>query len=236
MTPELTTGPDGVLRSTIHDTTTIGGQYRKDPHGPHATVCYKDSEHLRRGTHVASHGYVRSTDDWTYTHATHAPEKPDSTKKSSKTPVWPTKGLTEISSIAFAHWQDCMGDQAPLNSEPDPKSADYASAMASVNLAAESSRDAEQYAQSLVTVEADTDTFVVVEEEQGSTFKLLLPDGSSVKVHSELWQEAWVLQEASWAGCYLYVSQKSGTRYWAWTLQPNKDSKGKGTGKRKGKK
>jgi hypothetical protein len=86
----------------VHDTTRVNGVYRKDPRGPHVTLCYKTAVHIQRGTHVASHGYVNSMTDWTYTSATHDREKPDAIKKGNGEAVWPApERLTELPTIEY---------------------------------------------------------------------------------------------------------------------------------------
>ncbi|KAH6657690.1 hypothetical protein BKA67DRAFT_532883 [Truncatella angustata] len=48
-----------LIRSDIHDTTSINGVRQKDPKGDHVTLCYKDAEHIsadstrrRKGKHL----------------------------------------------------------------------------------------------------------------------------------------------------------------------------------------
>ncbi|KAK2758833.1 hypothetical protein FQN54_003525 [Arachnomyces sp. PD_36] len=99
-----------LIRSDVHDTTTIDGKRGKDPKGWHATFAYKDSDLVEREFHVASHGYTDGKEKFTLTDATHAPEKKDNTprggKKSGKV-VWPDKkgALEEYvnNPIAYSH-------------------------------------------------------------------------------------------------------------------------------------
>ncbi|KAM7208131.1 hypothetical protein V8F20_001411 [Naviculisporaceae sp. PSN 640] len=77
------------IRSEVHDTTIINGKPVKDPLGDHVTFSYKTQDQLGRETHVACHGYVKDKITLEFREATHAPEKPDSTKKKSGKDVWP---------------------------------------------------------------------------------------------------------------------------------------------------
>lgn len=80
-----------MCRSEVHGTTNINGKRQKDPLGDHVTLCYKDEDQLRRGTHVASHGYVKDGSTLEFVQATHHAEKPDSTKKRNREDVWPSE-------------------------------------------------------------------------------------------------------------------------------------------------
>ncbi|CCT69824.1 uncharacterized protein FFUJ_05743 [Fusarium fujikuroi IMI 58289] len=77
------------IRSDIHDTTIINGKYQKDPLGDHITMCFKDDEHIRAGTHIACHGYVDSKTSLQFRETTDTPEKSDSILKKNDEPVWP---------------------------------------------------------------------------------------------------------------------------------------------------
>lgn len=69
------------------------------------TLCYKDEDQLRRGTHVASHGYVKDGISLELTHATHHEEKPDSTMKRNRQPVWPSEdNLVAAPEIGYGHF------------------------------------------------------------------------------------------------------------------------------------
>ncbi|KFA70745.1 hypothetical protein S40288_09216 [Stachybotrys chartarum IBT 40288] len=92
------------VRSEVHSTTTINGKRRKDPRGDHVTFSYKTQDHLGRETHVACHGYVKDPDTLEFKEATHAAEKPDSTKKRNNKPVWPAdEDLWEAPDIGYGH-------------------------------------------------------------------------------------------------------------------------------------
>ncbi|OHW96497.1 hypothetical protein CSPAE12_04846 [Colletotrichum incanum] len=95
------------IRSELHDTTSINGIRQRDPKGLHVTLCYKDDEQLRNGTHVACHGYVKDAESMAFKEATHAGEKPDLTRKRNKnrTPVWPSADeLYAAPEIGYGHW------------------------------------------------------------------------------------------------------------------------------------
>ncbi|KAF5855993.1 hypothetical protein ETB97_008112 [Aspergillus alliaceus] len=79
-----------LIRSEIHDTTSINGIHQKDPLGPHVTLCYKDENQLLQDTHVASHGYVIGKDNL-------------EGRKGKKT-VWPSESeLEAIPEIGYGH-------------------------------------------------------------------------------------------------------------------------------------
>jgi hypothetical protein len=93
-------------RSDLHATTSINGIHQPDPEGLHVTLCYKDDEQLSKGTHIACHGYVTDEETMAFREATHAGEKPDSTKKKSKgrTAVWPSEDqLYAAPEIGYGH-------------------------------------------------------------------------------------------------------------------------------------
>ncbi|EFY94408.2 hypothetical protein X797_010249 [Metarhizium robertsii] len=225
-----------LIRSDLHCTTKIGGKYRTDPKGPHLTMCYKDEGQVQRGTHVASHGYVRSMTDWTFVSASHDPEKLDTVMRpNGKGRVWPPyELLTDITSIAHSHWAGQTEDWAQVSenspAEPFDQTAYYSltAATASMSVAGESSQAGTQENQESVIVDIKSDTYVVVEKKDGNKFKLRLHDESTTKTQATGWQDAHVFYGESWAPCYLYVGQVSGTRYWTWTLEVSKKREGKG--------
>ncbi|KAH6615503.1 hypothetical protein B0J18DRAFT_437468 [Chaetomium sp. MPI-SDFR-AT-0129] len=68
------------------------------------TFSYKDKQQLDRGTHVASHSYVLDKDTLELIEATHAEEKPDSTRKKGGKAVWPaSEELWEGPEIGYSH-------------------------------------------------------------------------------------------------------------------------------------
>jgi hypothetical protein len=79
-----------------HSTTTIKGQYRRDPDGNHFTFCYKDEQQYQAGTHIACHGYTPHPKDYALKKATFSNEKPDSTLKSNNKPVWPAENELDV--------------------------------------------------------------------------------------------------------------------------------------------
>ncbi|PWY91864.1 hypothetical protein BO94DRAFT_533310 [Aspergillus sclerotioniger CBS 115572] len=98
-----------LIRSDIHETTSINGQRTKDPLGWHVTMAFKDGDQVERMFHVASHGYTNGKEDFVLKTATHTPEKTDATprggKRSGKV-VWPAEELLEEyedSPIAYSH-------------------------------------------------------------------------------------------------------------------------------------
>lgn len=94
----------GFKSSEIHDTTSIHGRRQKDPRGWHVTLCYKDAEHAKKGTHVTCHGYVKGKDDLEFIEATHAGEKSDSWVKSSGQVVWPSEDELDVApEIGYSH-------------------------------------------------------------------------------------------------------------------------------------
>jgi hypothetical protein len=91
-------------RSEVHDTTTIKGKRVKDPKGKHVTFSYKTEDHLGRETHVACHGYIDDEQTLELREATHAPEKPDATRKKNGKEVWPAESeLWEAPEIGYGH-------------------------------------------------------------------------------------------------------------------------------------
>ncbi|QVM06375.1 hypothetical protein D8B26_001088 [Coccidioides posadasii str. Silveira] len=59
-----------------------------------------------KGTHVASHGYVNSRQDWEIHEASHSPEKPDATvARGTGRAIWPAEATYEIE-VAFGHVPD----------------------------------------------------------------------------------------------------------------------------------
>ncbi|KAK3937193.1 hypothetical protein QBC46DRAFT_17124 [Diplogelasinospora grovesii] len=94
------------IRSDLHATTSINGVRQQDPKGLHVTLCYKGDEQLQKGTHIACHGYVNDEESMSFREATHAGEKPDSTKKKNKnrTAVWPSDDkLYAAEDIGYSH-------------------------------------------------------------------------------------------------------------------------------------
>ncbi|KGO73527.1 hypothetical protein PITC_044060 [Penicillium italicum] len=89
-----------LIRSDVHDTTSILGKYQKDPKGLHLTICFKDAEQLANNTHVASHGYVADKFKNFIHEATHTTEKEDGTKKKNGGDVWP-RGLKCVAEVAY---------------------------------------------------------------------------------------------------------------------------------------
>ncbi|EFE38191.1 hypothetical protein TRV_07156 [Trichophyton verrucosum HKI 0517] len=102
--------PEAVLvRSDIHDTTTIEGKHVKDPKGWHGTFAFKNGNHVQQEFHVASHGYTNGKRDFVLKEATHASPKPDNTPRGAKDSgkvVWPQEHHLEEyvdSPIAYSH-------------------------------------------------------------------------------------------------------------------------------------
>ncbi|KAK2762654.1 hypothetical protein FQN54_000827 [Arachnomyces sp. PD_36] len=98
-----------LIRSDMHETTTIDGKRVKDPKGWHGTFAFKADKQVEREFHVASHGYTSGKEDFVLKEATHTPEKKDGTprggKRSGKV-VWPSEDLLEEysdSPIAYSH-------------------------------------------------------------------------------------------------------------------------------------
>ena len=56
----------------------------------------KDDDHVARGTHVASHGYVSGKDNLEFIGATHSAVKEYSTKRKKGLPVWPSEDRVEV--------------------------------------------------------------------------------------------------------------------------------------------
>ncbi|KAL4995611.1 hypothetical protein BDV10DRAFT_128272 [Aspergillus recurvatus] len=94
-----------LIRSEIYKTTSINGIHQVDPLGYHVTLCFKDEQQLLRGTHVASHGYVRDQDNLEFIKAPHTPEKPDNTKRQRGTmDVWPPEhDLVSAAETGYSH-------------------------------------------------------------------------------------------------------------------------------------
>lgn len=83
----------------------INGIRQKDLLGSHVTLCYKDEDQLRRGTHVASHGYVKDEVSMEFVKATHHPEKSDLAKRQrGMKVVWPSEDqLVAAPEIGYGH-------------------------------------------------------------------------------------------------------------------------------------
>ncbi|KAE8356758.1 hypothetical protein BDV28DRAFT_154436 [Aspergillus coremiiformis] len=98
-----------LIRSDMHDTTTIEGKRVKDPKGWHGTFAFKPHNQVEREFHITSHGYTDGKEDFVLKEATHAPEKMDSTPRGGKDSgkvVWPAEDLLEEyvnSPIAYSH-------------------------------------------------------------------------------------------------------------------------------------
>ncbi|EEY22865.1 conserved hypothetical protein [Verticillium alfalfae VaMs.102] len=164
--------------------------------------------------------------DWTYVSATHHPEKPDSVKKANrKDEIWPpSEDLREITAIAYCylaefieHWAEVSENSVstPLNQTAYDS---LAAATALMTIASGSSQAGAAENQEPVFVDMERDTYVVVDEKAGNTFKLRLLDRSTIKTQVTGWQLAHVWFEEDWTPCHTYVGQKSGIRYWTWTM------------------
>lgn len=207
--------------------------------GPHATLCYKTEAQLRRGTHVASHGYVKSMKDWTYISATHDPEKRDGILKPNGEEIWPAqKVLRELPPIEYGLPAECMEDWARTAEAAAAvhynRTLDYS--LSTPTSAGESSQAGGQQAQEVPSVDIAMDIFAEFEAKESHYFRVKLPDGSIVRTEASQWQNAYAWYSEAWVPCYQYISQKTGTRYWAWTLEPSKAGKsGHNTSHKKGK-
>ncbi|EEQ34592.1 hypothetical protein McanMca71_002445 [Microsporum canis] len=102
--------PEAILiRSELHDTTTIDGKRVKDPKGWHGTFAFKDGGQVKREFHVASHGYTNGKEDFVLKEASHTPQKADNTPRGGKDSgkvVWPQEKFLEEyvdSPIAYSH-------------------------------------------------------------------------------------------------------------------------------------
>lgn len=86
-------------RSIAHETSTINGNYEKDPEGYHVTLNYKNEDHIARNTHVTLHAYVDDDKNLNFRKASGTGEKPDSTprtrngRRKNMKPCWPDHGL-----------------------------------------------------------------------------------------------------------------------------------------------
>ncbi|KEZ43388.1 hypothetical protein SAPIO_CDS4557 [Scedosporium apiospermum] len=94
-----------LIRSGFHDTTTARGRRIKDPKGWHVTICYKDSNQVLGGTHVACHAYTPGKNIFELVESTHAGEKSDDVLRArNQKPVWPdTEELAEAPEIGYGH-------------------------------------------------------------------------------------------------------------------------------------
>jgi hypothetical protein len=98
-----------IIRSDLHDTTSINGQHVKDPLGWHGTFAFKFDDQKRQEFHVASHGYTEGKGIFALSEATHTPEKHDSTRRGgrgSEKVVWPHESDLEEytdSPIGYSH-------------------------------------------------------------------------------------------------------------------------------------
>lgn len=103
--PESNAYGIAIGRSREHPTTSRGGRHQPDPLGWHVTLCYKDEAQMSRGTHAASHGYVKGKGDLTFVKATHEGEKLDSVLKSNGKPVWPSENELDVApEIGYGHF------------------------------------------------------------------------------------------------------------------------------------
>ncbi|KAF2227266.1 hypothetical protein BDZ85DRAFT_1356 [Elsinoe ampelina] len=95
-----------LIRSDIHNTTSINGAHQKDPNGWHATFAFKNSDQSDRVVHVTAHGYTAGQDDFELKEAKYFDEKEDSSRRGSGKEVWPSASdLVEYrnSPIAYSH-------------------------------------------------------------------------------------------------------------------------------------
>ncbi|OAT09727.1 hypothetical protein, variant 2 [Blastomyces gilchristii SLH14081] len=98
-----------LIRSDMHDTTTVEGKHVKDPKGWHGTFAFKADDQVEREFHVASHGYTNDKEDFVLNEATHTPEKEDKTPRGGRGSgkvVWPAEDLLEEyvdSPIGYSH-------------------------------------------------------------------------------------------------------------------------------------
>ncbi|KAI0106080.1 hypothetical protein F4814DRAFT_452456 [Daldinia grandis] len=101
-----------LIRSTVHNSTSINGKYQRDPEGYHLTISHKNEDQVQKKTHVSSHGYVTDATSFKLKEATHVKEKLDSYRKRNGKPVWPTKFepgekqrgiLVEVMEVAYSY-------------------------------------------------------------------------------------------------------------------------------------
>lgn len=98
-----------LIRSELHNTTTVDGRHVKDPRGWQGTFAYKDDDQVHREFHIASHGYTNGKEEFTLSEATHTPEKADKTPRGGKRSgkiVWPADEQLEEyvdSPIAYSY-------------------------------------------------------------------------------------------------------------------------------------
>lgn len=98
-----------LIRSDIHDTTTIDGKRTKDPQGWHGTFAFKSQSQVEKEFHVASHGYTNGKEQFVLTNATHSKEKIDKTPRGGRNAgkvVWPDESDLEEyvdSPIGYSH-------------------------------------------------------------------------------------------------------------------------------------
>ncbi|KAL1859078.1 hypothetical protein VTK73DRAFT_7597 [Phialemonium thermophilum] len=101
-----------LIRSDIHNTTSISGKRVVDPRGWHGTFAFKFDDQTEREFHVASHGYTTGKEEFRLINATHTPEKSDFTPRGGKNSgkvVWPEWDELEEyvdSPIGYSHLPD----------------------------------------------------------------------------------------------------------------------------------
>ncbi|KAI1905539.1 hypothetical protein LOZ12_006742 [Ophidiomyces ophidiicola] len=98
-----------LIRADLHESTTINGQYSRDPKGWHGTFAFKDENQIKHEVHVASHGYTSGKEDFVLKEAVHTDEKNDDHPRGGKNSdkvVWPNNNDLEEyvnSPIAYSH-------------------------------------------------------------------------------------------------------------------------------------
>ncbi|RAH43100.1 uncharacterized protein BO95DRAFT_466292 [Aspergillus brunneoviolaceus CBS 621.78] len=78
-----------LIRSSIHLTRyQKRGRTKQLRNTWHMTICYKNTTHLAKGSHMTAHVYVKNKHHPVFLRANYAAEKPDTAKEASGRPVW----------------------------------------------------------------------------------------------------------------------------------------------------
>jgi len=199
-------------RSDIHKTTFSNGQHREDPKGWHVTLCFKDADQLARGTHVASHGYVRDQYSFELVEATHSKEKPDSTLNKEKKPVWPAEHKLWVApDIGYCHLEEQSIPDEPAGA-PNPDSwQTFSNTQAS-----EGSTSYNQSSPTLDLLPSDT-PFVSVALKHGK-YRFRNESGKPVETLASDWKNASFEYEAEVRSCVAYTGKRSGKTWFTWAL------------------
>ena len=202
--------------------------------GAHLTLCFKDSQHLASGTHVASHGYVERGDSIEITTATHAGEKPDAFIKKSGQVVWPEEHkLVAVPDIGYGHFPEQMGPNeyvpaslsAPWQTESNTQvSPSSTTDFTTYNTGAFATTDTTSYNTEPTTlyhalgpIQLPEDTPLVKVKIKGNAYQF---DHNGKRIGSTAadWENSSIVRDGQAWPCLAYTGKKSGNRWFTWEL------------------